>query len=168
MNNIFKIFLVINLFFFNNVFASGKDDHDKHKYKIGKIEIEHPYTYVTPAGSKVAAGYMKIENDALSRNRLVSVTNVNFADHAEIHEMRMENQVMKMRPLEKGLLIPGKMEIYLKPSGYHIMFVDLKEPIQKGKKYKATLNFEKGGAVDVYFMGVTRGFHPDQNHSKHY
>ena len=56
--------------------------------------------------------------------------------------MTMENQVMKMRPLKKGLIIiKADSEVYLKPSGYHIMFIGLKEQISKGKEYKATLNF---------------------------
>ena len=66
-----------------------------------------------------------------------------------------------MRPLKKGLIIKADSEVYLKPSGYHIMFIGLKEQISKGKEYKATLNFENAGSVDI-FKAVGRNYHPDK------
>ena len=167
--------IIILLLFSTSSFSSShlSHGHKKNKemdrdYKIGKIEIEKPYTFFTPNGAKVSAGYMKIENDSKSTDVLKSVSNVSFAERVEIHEMIMENQVMKMRPLKNGLTIKGDSEVYLKPSGYHIMFIDLKEPVVKGKKYKATLNFKNAGSIDIEFKAVGRGYHPDKNHHKHH
>jgi len=164
------------LMFFSTYSHAGSHSHghkkqkhdDEQKYKIGKIEIEKPFTYFTPNGAKVSAGYMKIANDSKSTDVLKSVSNVSFAERVEIHEMTMENQVMKMRPLKNGLTIKGDSEVYLKPSGYHIMFIGLKEPVVKGKKYKATLNFKNAGSIDIEFKAVGRGYHPDKNHHKHH
>ena len=170
----FLTIFITFLFFSNSSLSSSHHSHKnkKHeeelKYKIGQIEIEKPYTYFTPNGAKVSAGYMKIENDSKSTDVLKSVSNVSFAERVEIHEMTMENQVIKMRPLKNGLTIKGDSEVYLKPSGYHIMFIDLKEPVVKGKKYKATLNFKNAGSIDIEFKAVGRGYHPDKNHHKHH
>jgi len=171
-----KFFVIIILLLFStSSFSSSHHSHGHKKnkemdrdYKIGKIEIEKPYTFVTPNGAKVSAGYMKIENESNKQDVLQSVSNVSFAERVEIHEMTMENQVMKMRPLKNGLTIKGDSEVYLKPSGYHIMFIGLKEPIVKGKKYKATLNFKNAGSINIEFKAVGRGYHPDKNHHKHH
>ena len=167
--------IIILLLFSTSSFSSShlSHGHKKNKemdrdYKIGKIEIEKPYTFFTPNGAKVSAGYMKIENESNKQDVLQSVSNVSFAERVEIHEMIMENQVMKMRPLKNGLTIKGDSEVYLKPSGYHIMFIGLKEPVVKGKKYKATLNFKNAGSIDIEFKAVGRGYHPDKNHHKHH
>ena len=119
--------IIILLLFSTSSFSSSYHSHGHKKnkemdrdYKIGKIEIEKPYTFFTPNGAKVSAGYMKIENESNKQDVLQSVSNVSFAHKVEIHEMTMENQVMKMRPLKKGLIIKADSEVYLKPSGYHI------------------------------------------------
>jgi len=70
----------------------------------------------------------------------------------------VNNGVMTMRPLEKGLVIePGKT-IKLAPGGYHLMLVDLKKPLKQGDKLPITLEFEKAGNVklslDVQGMGT--------------
>jgi copper(I)-binding protein len=66
-----------------------------------------------------------------------------------VHEMSMNNGVMKMRPVDGGLTIePGKT-VKLAPSGYHLMIMDLKSPLKQGGKVPVTLEFEKAGKVAV-------------------
>ena len=70
--------------------------------------------------------------------------------------MTTANGVMKMRPVEGGLVIdPGKT-VKLAPGGYHLMMMDLKNPLKQGDKLAITLEFEKAGKVPVSFdvMGV--------------
>ncbi len=156
----FLFLLVLN----SNSFAMEKSK----SYQIGKLTLKGLYMFKTPKGAQVAAGFMKIENPESKKDILVSVSNVSFAEYVEIHEMVKEDNIMKMRPLEQGLAIPGQSEIYLKPSGYHIMFIGLKEQITKQNKYQATLNFKNAGSVDVMFKVVNRGYHPDKNHHKYH
>jgi copper(I)-binding protein len=118
--------------------------------KIGDLRIEHPWSRATPAGAKVAAGYLTITNTGTNPDRLVGGSYAN-ASKVEVHEMAMNDHVMRMRPLQGGLLIePGK-SVTLAPSGYHLMFVDLKSPLKQGSKITATLQFEKAGNIDVTF-----------------
>ena len=164
-----KIILPLIFFISLNLQALAMQKNHKHSkdYKLENLEIERLYIYNTPKGAKTAAGFMKIENEGNKDDQLISVTNVTFADKTELHEMKMDNKIMKMRPI-KSLTIKNNSEVYLKSSGYHIMFIDLKKQIIEGKHYKATLNFKNSGSIDVMFIAVNRGYHPDDNHHKHH
>ena len=121
-----------------------------HEYKAGSIEIKHPWSRATPKGSEVAGGYMKLINTGKEPDRLIGGS-VPIAGKFEIHEMSMDGGVMKMRLLPNGIEIKPGQTVELKPASYHLMFVGLKEPIEKGKRVKGTLRFEKGGTVDVEY-----------------
>ena len=69
----------------------------------------------------------------------------------QIHTMAMERGVMKMRPVEGGLEIKPGETATLKPSGLHLMLVDLKHPLEQGKVVEASLQFEKAGTVKIEF-----------------
>ena len=58
---------------------------------------------------------------------------------------------MTMRPVSDGLEIPAGGKVVLAPGGYHVMFLDLKQPPKQGKMFSATLTFEKAGTVNVEF-----------------
>jgi len=67
---------------------------------------------------------------------------------------------MKMRPVPEGVEIKPGETVELKPSSFHIMMMDLKQPIERGKPFKASLTFEKAGPVEVEFMVVAPGATP--------
>jgi len=125
-------------------------------YKVGTLEIDSPWSRAVPKGAKVAAGYMKIKNTGSEPDRLVGGSTP-VAGGFMVHEMSMDNGVMKMRPLPSGLEIKPGETVELKPSSFHIMMTDLKQPIQQGKSFKATLMFEKAGNVDVDFAVAAVG-----------
>lgn len=125
--------------------------------KAGDLVITQAWSRATPAGAKVAGGYLTIENKGSAADRLVSGAG-DVAGKVEIHEMAMNNGVMTMRPLDKGLVIePGKT-VKLAPGGYHMMLMDLKQPLKQGDKVPVTLEFEKAGKValslDVQGVGA--------------
>jgi len=128
-------------------------------YKVGALEINNPWSRAVPKGAKVAVGYMKIKNTGTEPDRLVGGSTP-VAGRFEIHEMSMDKGVMKMRPLPSGLEIKPGETVELKPSSFHIMMTDLKQPIQRGKPFKASLMFEKAGEVDVDFTVEAVGATP--------
>ena len=73
--------------------------------------------------------------------RLVSVASP-AAGVAEIHEMAMDGSVMKMRALPNGLELPAGKTVELKPGGYHVMLMDLKQPLKAGDVVPLTLVVE--------------------------
>ena len=99
-------------------------------------------------GQPVGGGYLTIENAGAEADKLVSVKSSASPD-VEIHEMKMEGDVMKMRELSDGLEIPAGGKVELKPGGFHLMFMAVPEPFREGGTVKVTLNFEKAGEVEV-------------------
>ena len=119
-------------------------------YKAGTIEIEQPWARATPKGATIGAGYMKITNTGTESDRLVGGS-VSFAQRFEVHSMTMEQGVMKMREVKDGLEIKPGETVELKPGGYHVMFVGLKEPLKQGEDLSVTLKFAKAGTVEVKY-----------------
>lgn len=118
--------------------------------KAGDLVISQAWSRATPGGAKVAGGYLNIANKGAAADRLVGGS-ADVAGKFEIHEMSMNNGVMTMRPLDKGLVIePGKT-VKLAPGGYHLMLMDLKGALKQGDKVPVTLEFEKAGKVKVSF-----------------
>jgi copper(I)-binding protein len=132
-------------------------------FKLGDLTVTSPWTRATPGGAKIAGGYLKITNSGTSADRFVGATSA-ASDHAEIHEMSMNDGVMKMRPLLNGLEIKPGETVELKSGGYHLMFMDLKQPLKQGDTFKATLQFQKAGPLEVSFnvnaLGATSGNAP--------
>ena len=116
--------------------------------KAGDLVITQAWTRATPGGAKIGGGYLTIENKGSAPDRLIGGS-ADVAGKVEVHEMAMNDGVMTMRPLEKGLAIePGKT-VKLAPGGYHLMMFDLKSPLKQGEKLPVTLEFEKAGKVQV-------------------
>jgi copper(I)-binding protein len=122
-----------------------------HEFKLGDLEIDHPWSRATPPGAQVAGGYFTVVNHGGEADRLVSVTS-DISAKAEVHEMAVKDGVMTMRPVEGGLEIPAGGKLELKPGGYHLMLMGLKHPAKQGESFPATLTFEKAGSVTVEFQ----------------
>lgn len=118
--------------------------------KIGSLLIEAPWLRATPSGAKVAGGYLKITNTGSAPDRLVGGS-LPIAGQVEVHEMSMVDNVMKMRRLD-GLEIKPGATIELKPGGFHLMFMELKDGLKAGQTIKGTLVFEKAGTVEVEYL----------------
>lgn len=132
-------------------------------YKVGNLEIEQPWTRATAQTAPTAGGYLKIVNKGTTPDRLVSARSA-AAAKVEVHEMKMDGNVMRMRELEKGLEIPAGGTVMLQPGGYHVMFMQLKEPFKEGTKIPVTLVFEKAGPLDVVFTVNAMGAMPKMSH----
>jgi copper(I)-binding protein len=119
-------------------------------FRVGSLRIEQPWARATPTGAKVAGGYLRVTNEGTTPDRLVGGT-FPLAGRVEIHEMSLIDGIMRMRPLESGLGIAPGQSVELKPGGYHVMFMDLREGLKAGQTVSGTLVFEKAGKVDVTF-----------------
>jgi periplasmic copper chaperone A len=117
-------------------------------YDVGSIHISQPWTRATPKGASSGAAYMTITNSGKTPDR-VSCVSSDASTECQIHTMTMENGVMKMRPVEGGLVIKPGETVTFKPSGLHVMLVGLKQQLNQNTTVKATLKFENAGTVDV-------------------
>ncbi|WP_230534378.1 DUF1775 domain-containing protein [Microvirga roseola] len=124
--------------------------------KKGAISIEQPWSRATPGGAKVGGGYLRITNTGTEPDRLIGGS-LPLASKVDVHEMRLEGDIMRMKPVEGGLEIAPGATVELKPGGHHLMFMDLKEPLKEGQTVKGTLVFEKAGAVEVEYVVRSMG-----------
>ena len=105
---------------------------------LAQVAVSDAWVRGTVAGQKATGAFMKLE--AAKASRLVSASSP-VAGVVEIHEMAMENNVMKMRAIP-GLALPAGKTVELKPGGYHVMLMDLKQPLKAGETIALTLVFE--------------------------
>src|SRR5215470_6242083 len=131
--------------------AFGAASADAHEFKVGALEIVHPWARATLKGSDVADGFMKIINHGSTPDRLVSVE-VEFAKAGQIHTMKMDGDVMKMEELTGGLEIPAGATVELKPKSMHLMFMGVNQELMPDMMMNGELTFEKAGKVKVEFM----------------
>tara|TARA_B100001123_G_C14374474_1_gene656245 strand:+ start:43 stop:489 length:447 start_codon:yes stop_codon:yes gene_type:complete len=138
----FSKILVIFLFFLTNLSAE--------EFTFGNLKIIDPYIMETPKNAKVAGGYLKIINTDNKQDILISLK-AGFAKISEIHEIKMVNDVMKMKKVEEGLIIPANNYVELKHGSNHIMFMNISKQMIAGEKYKVILNFERTGSLSILF-----------------
>lgn len=115
---------------------------------IGDIAISSGWARAMLPGQPAGGGYLTISNKGTEADRLLSVSTP-AAGKAEVHEMKMTNDVMTMRPVSGALEIPAGGAVELKPGGLHLMFMQVKTPFAEGATVPLTLEFEKAGKVDI-------------------
>jgi copper(I)-binding protein len=117
-----------------------------HEFKLGAITVVHPYARFTVAGQKAGGGFMSIENKGAA-DRLVAASTP-ASERVELHTMRMEGDVMRMRQVE-GIDVPAGKTVELAPGGHHLMLMGLKAPLTVGTPFALTLRFQRAGEVTV-------------------
>jgi periplasmic copper chaperone A len=118
-----------------------------HSFKLGELTIGHPYARATAPGQPTGGAYLSVRNAGAAGDKLVSAS-ADVAASVELHEMKMEGTVMRMREVSAVELPAGKA-VELKPGGLHIMLMGLKAPLKEGDKFPLRLKFEKAGEVTV-------------------
>ena len=104
-----------------------------------QVNVQDAWVRGTVATQKVTGAFMTLTAPAAAR--LVAVRTP-VAGRVEIHEMAQQDGVMKMRLLTSGLALPAGQAVELKPGGYHLMLVDLKQPVKAGDTVPLTLVVE--------------------------
>jgi len=116
---------------------------------LAQVAVTDPWVRGTVAAQKVSGAFMQLRS--VKDTALVGVTTP-VAGIVEIHEMKMDGAVMRMSAVPRLELPAGKV-VDLKPGGFHVMLMDLKQPLKEGDSVPFTLAFQdKGGArytVDV-------------------
>jgi copper(I)-binding protein len=105
---------------------------------FAQVSVTDPWVRATVAQQKATGAFMSITS--AQGGRLVEVKSP-VAGIIEIHEMKMENDVMKMRAID-GLDLPAGKPVALGPNGYHVMLIDLKRPMLTGESVPLTLVVE--------------------------
>jgi len=105
---------------------------------VAAVDVSDAWARATVPGQSGTGAFMKL--NAPSGARLVGVATP-AAGVAEVHEMKMEGSTMKMRAVP-ALELPARQAVELKPGGYHVMLMDLKQPLVNGSSLPLVLSFE--------------------------
>ena len=108
------------------------------------LKVQNAWVRATVQGQKATGAFMQITAPATTT--LVGVSTP-VAGLAEIHEMKMDGDVMRMRPLSQGLELPAGTTVRLQPGGYHLMLMDLKVPLKKDSTIPLTLSLRDSKGV---------------------
>ena len=108
-----------------------------------QVEVTDAWVRATGKGQKATGVFMNLT--AKKATRLVGVK-TSLTPVAEVHEMKMEKDVMKMQAI-KALDLPAGQAVALKPGSYHVMLMDLKAPLAEGEHAVITLLFEDAAGV---------------------
>ena len=106
------------------------------------VVVKDAWVRGTVPGQRATGAFMKLESSADSA--LVAAATP-AAKAAEIHTMAEEGGVMKMRAIP-SLALPAGKTVELRPGGYHVMLLDLAQPLKEGDSVPVTLTFvDKSG-----------------------
>ena len=105
---------------------------------LAQVQAQSAWARATMGGQKTSAAYLQITSD--TGGVLIGAESAS-AETVEVHEMRMEGNVMRMRAAPR-LELPAGRTVELKPGGYHIMLIGLKQPLKKGDAVPLRLKIE--------------------------
>jgi periplasmic copper chaperone A len=142
-----------------------------HDYTVGNLQIMHPYAVPSAFAAQSGAAYIRaINNKGDFADQLLSATSP-IAQTIELHTMKMDGDIMRMREIN-ALLLPPKSEVTLRhddrgANGYHLMLMKLAKPLNVGDRFPLTLKFEKAGTVEVMVVVQPRGKADESAAHKH-
>jgi periplasmic copper chaperone A len=115
------------------------------EYRFDSLRIDQPMARATPPGAKTGAVYFTIENAGNRTERLIRASTP-VASGVALHQMAQTGGMMTMRAVPSLEIFPGA-RIELGPGAYHLMLIDLKQPLKVGDKFPLALTFERIGTV---------------------
>lgn len=118
--------------------------------RVGDLEITGAFARATLPGAPVGGGFATIANAGDHDDRLIAVSS-DIAGEAQLHNMRMDGDVMKMYQMTDGIPVPAHSTVKLAPGALHVMFMKLNGPLVEGAAFDVELTFEKAGRVVVPF-----------------
>lgn len=118
------------------------------EYKLDHLRIEHPYARPTVPSQRAGAAYLTIENDGKTTDKLIAISSP-IAKSVEMHTMKMDGNVMKMREVQDVEVKPASKVDMTPGHGYHLMLMGLNKPLKVGDTFPMTLTFEKAGKTEV-------------------
>ncbi len=129
------------------IFVSGCEKAPKksNAKAADSIKVIDPKIRALPPGQTVTALYFQLKNNSNSTYQLVKAES-NFSEFVEIHENTMVDGVMKMGEVQT-VDVADNSTVDFKPSGYHIMLINLKKELKLGNTANVALVFNDGSRL---------------------
>lgn len=157
-----RTLLILSLLVFTGQVAA-------HDFRLDHLRLVHPFATPTPPTAQVGAVYLDISNEGEDSAQLVSAR-AHIAEKVELHDMAMDDGVMKMRQVKK-IEVAGEDTLKMRPSGgYHLMLIGLREPLKEGERFPLWLTFADQGEirVEVWVESAAQGGAAADAHHHHH
>ncbi len=141
-----RAIIIILTFLYGHAAHAGQGH--QHDIKHGALTLSDIRIKALMPGAKVSAGYLDIMNKGSRDDTLIGVSLAGVTK-SEIHSMEMNGGIMKMRPVEGGIIIPAGDTVSLAPGGYHLMFMNIQDFPATGQTGKLTLTFAEAGTITM-------------------
>jgi copper(I)-binding protein len=117
------------------------------QYQLGSLVIEHPWSRTTAPGMPMGVAYLSITNTGKAADELLSASTP-AASRVEMHLTTIADGIARMRPLGEITIAPGST-VKIEPGGIHLMLVDLKAPLERGRQVPLDLTFRHAGRITL-------------------
>ena len=114
------------------------------------ITIDNAWVRPSIGNLPNSAGYMTIHNGGNGLDRLINISG-EIADRIEIHVHSKDGDIMRMRKVSDGVVVPAGGEVSFEPGGFHIMILGVRHKLIAGDHIELKLQFENSGAMTVPF-----------------
>ena len=135
---------------------------EANRFQFGSLRVDHPYARATPPGAKTAAVYFTLDNVGNATDRLLRASTP-VAGGVVLHQMAQRDGMMVMRAVPSLEVIPGG-RLELSPGGYHLMLIELKQPLKAGEQFPLVMTFEHTGTVTATVLVEDMGATPGTRH----
>lgn len=105
---------------------------------LAQVKVNDQWTRATVPQQASSGAFMTVRS--ATDGRLVEVR-TDIAEHAELHEMKMDGQTMRMQKVD-SIALPARKDVALAPGGYHVMLFGLKRQLKDGEAIPLTLVVE--------------------------
>lgn len=129
------------------VVAAGGSHNGHSMAGDGPIVVDSAWARETTPSAKAGGVFVSISNHGEAADRLIAGSS-EAAGRVELHTHIMEGEVMKMRQVQ-AIDLPAGEVVALEPGGFHVMLIDLVEPLREDDTIPLTLTFEQAGDIDI-------------------
>lgn len=119
---------------------------EQHDGKGDDIQLDDVWARATAPGSPNGAGYLIITNHSEQTQTLTAAT-LEGAERVEIHRSSEQDGMARMEQVRGGISIAPHDSVTLAPKGYHLMFLNLAQPLVAGDEHTLTLTLEPAGEI---------------------
>jgi copper(I)-binding protein len=137
--------LVVSVVFAMTAVACSDDADGEDGETEGSISVTEVWGW-SPTDDRGAV-YFMVENTGEEADRLVAAAS-DAAGEVQVHETTMVDGTAQMGEVE-GVDIPAGESVTFEPGGYHVMLMEIPEPLEPGSSIDVTLTFEQAGEIDV-------------------
>lgn len=111
------------------------------------LAVDGAYARAVPPTAGNSAAFMQIRNSSGEPRQLISA-DADVSNVTELHNHIQDNGVMRMRRVD-AIEVPANGAVELKPGSFHVMLIDLKQPLKEGDTVNIELRFDDGSSKEV-------------------